>query len=102
MKKRNLFRVFVLAALAAGAVFSSASCTEENNGTDPSSETAAVCGVVKDTYGNNLEDVDVIIRTTDSSKEVVAQTKTKYDGTFAVPVVPSNAGFVSFEKEGYS
>ena len=77
MKKRNLFRVFVLAALAAGAVFSSASCTQENNGTDQSKETAAVCGVVKDTYGNTLEDVDVIIRTTDSSKEVVAQTKTK-------------------------
>ena len=102
MKKRNLFRVFVLAALAAGAVFSSASCTQENNGTDQSKETAAVCGVVKDTYGNTLEDVDVIIRTTDSSKEVVAQTKSNYDGTFAVPVVPSNAGFVSFEKEGYS
>ena len=102
MKKRNLFRVFVLAALAAGAVFSAASCTQENNGTDQSKETAAVCGVVKDTYGNTLEDVDVIIRTTDSSKEVVAQTKSNYDGTFAVPVVPSNAGFVSFEKEGYS
>lgn len=102
MKNRNLFRVFVLASLVSGAVISAASCTPENNGIEPSAETAAVCGVVKDTYGNTLEDVDVIVRTTDSSKEVVAQTKSNYDGTFAVPVVPSNAGFVSFEKEGFS
>ena len=102
MKKRNLFRVLVLAAIAAGSAFSAVSCNTDDNGTTPSSETAAICGVVKDTYGNTLEDVDVIVRTTDSSKEVVAQTKSDYDGTFAVPVVPSNAGFVSFEKEGFS
>ncbi|MGM9739320.1 MAG: carboxypeptidase regulatory-like domain-containing protein [Candidatus Cryptobacteroides sp.] len=102
MKKRNLFRVLVLAVLAAGSAFSAVSCNNDDDGTTPSSETAAICGVVKDTYGNTLEDVDVIVRTTDSSKEVVAQTKSDYDGTFAVPVVPSNAGFVTFEKEGFS
>ncbi|MGM9767725.1 MAG: carboxypeptidase regulatory-like domain-containing protein [Candidatus Cryptobacteroides sp.] len=102
MKKRNLFRVFVLAVLAAGSALSAVSCTTDDNGAASSAETAAICGVIKDTYGNTLEDVDVIVRTTDSSKEVVAQTKSDYDGTFAVPVVPSNAGFVTFEKEGFS
>jgi len=102
MKIRNLFRAFLLASLFSGVAFSAASCVDEKGGDEPSTKYAAVCGVVKDTYGNLLEDVDVIVRTTDSSKEVVASTKSNYDGTFAIAVVPSNAGFVSFEKAGFS
>ena len=69
---------------------------------DTSIGTATVSGIVKDTFGNTLEDVQISFIGTNMAREVRLVAFSDYDGTFRLENVPSNARYITFSLEGYA
>lgn len=69
---------------------------------DSSIGVASFHGVVKDSFGNPLEDVDICFRGTDTKRELRYVTFSDWDGSFSIEGVPSNARYVTFVLEGYA
>lgn len=69
---------------------------------DGSVGTATFSGVVKDTFGALLEDVDICFHGTNLQRELRYVTFSDWDGTYRIEGVPSNARFVTFSLEGYA
>ena len=98
--KRHLHYLFaaLLLALAVSCVRSE----ERGYWDDSSVGSATVTGVVKDTFGNVLEDVEIYFKGTNLAREVRYVTFSDWDGTFRMENVPSNARYVTFVLEGYA
>lgn len=69
---------------------------------DSSSGTATVTGVITDTFGQLLEDVDIYFHGTNMQREVRYVTFSDWDGTFRMENLPSNARYVTFSLPGYA
>jgi len=69
---------------------------------DSSIGTATVTGVITDTFGQLLEDVDVYFHGTNMQREVRYVTFSDWDGTFRMENLPSNARYVTFSLPGYA
>lgn len=106
MKHTHLFRSALALALTGLALLLAASCSKKQvePGTWDDSVVGyiSVSGVVKDTFGNPLVDVDISFKGTDSHREVRKMTFTDFDGSYSIDKVPSNARFIVFEKEGFA
>ncbi len=59
-------------------------------------------GVVTDTFGNVLEDVDICFRGTNMERELRHVAFSDWDGTYRIENVPSNARYITFSLPGYA
>lgn len=105
MKKSSspFFSAAVLAMLCLAAI--AASCTrqaEPGVWDDGSVGEATIRGLVRDSFGNALEDVDICFRGTNLQRELRYVTFSDWDGSFCIENVPSNARYVTFSLEGYA
>lgn len=101
MKAINFFRVITLATVFACLAMLSASCEKGPEHVCPT-DTSVICGTVKDTFGNLMEDVEVSVWESNTSTEALATAKTSYDGTYSLKVDAAKVGYVSFVKAGFS
>lgn len=69
---------------------------------DSSVGSATVTGVVKDTFGNLLENVEIYFMGTNLAREVRYVTFSDWDGSFRMDNIPSNARYVTFVLDGYA
>ncbi len=91
--------------LTAALVVIAAACAQESSRgywDDSSVGTATVSGVVTDTFGQLLEDVEVCFIGTNMKREVRLETFSDWDGSFRKENVPSNARYVTFSLPGYA
>lgn len=98
---KNHLSILLTAALL---VLAAACVRESSRGywDDSSSGTATVTGVITDTFGQLLEDVDVYFHGTNMQREVRYVTFSDWDGTFRMENLPSNARYVTFSLPGYA
>ena len=101
MKAINFFRVITLATVFACMAMLSASCEKGPEHVCPA-DTSVICGTVKDTFDNLLEDVEVSAWESNTSTEALATAMTSYDGTYSLKVDAAKVGYVSFIKAGFS
>lgn len=98
--KSHLQLVFTLVLLMAVAA-----CVRESQRgywDDSSIGTATFTGVVMDSFGAPLEDVDICFHGTNMQREVRYVTYSDWDGSFCMYNVPSNARYVTFSLPGYA
>ena len=69
---------------------------------DSSIGTAAFTGVVQDSFGNLLEDVEICFHGTNMAREQRYMTYSDWDGSFRIENIPSNARYVTFSLPGYA
>ncbi|MBP5505811.1 MAG: carboxypeptidase regulatory-like domain-containing protein [Bacteroidales bacterium] len=69
---------------------------------DTSVGTATFSGIVTDTFGQTLEDVEVCFHGTNMAREARLVTFSDWDGSFRIEDVPSNARYVTFSLKGYA
>lgn len=98
---KNHLSILLTAALL---VLAAACVRESSRGywDDSSSGTATVTGVITDTFGQLLEDVDIYFHGTNMQREVRYVTFSDWDGTFRMENLPSNARYVTFSLPGYA
>ena len=99
MKKLLLFLIAALLVVAA------AGCSQQQERgywDDSSVGSATIAGVVMDTFGNLLEDVEINFMGTNMAREVRYKTYSDWDGSFRMENIPSNARYVTFVLEGYA
>ena len=92
----------MLSSILFGMVLFSISCKEDANSNSPQTGNASISGVISDTQGNSLPDVSVSLKSTDTKREVIAQTQSAPDGSFSFKNLPAVNQFLTFEKKGYS
>lgn len=102
MRLNKIIKASMLASILIGIGLMSFSCKEGENGDSGNIGKASVTGIIKDTQGNPLPDVEVSLRNTDTKKEVIARTVSASDGSFSFKDIPAANQFLSFEKKGYS
>lgn len=69
---------------------------------DSSIGSATFSGVVKDSFGALLEDVDISFQGTNMARELRFKTFSDWDGSYRIENVPSNARYVTFSLPGYA
>jgi hypothetical protein len=102
MSPKKFIRASMLIFAFAGLTFFVNSCKDDEQSSEDVNETSSISGVVKDTQGNLLSGVTIMLKETDTKRNVEDSTTSADDGSFSFSDVVATAQFLTFEKEGYS
>lgn len=98
---KNHLQLFIAVAL----MMLCAACVRESQRgywDDSSIGTATFTGVVLDSFGVPLEDVEIHFIGSNMQREVRYESFSDWDGSFRIENIPSNARYVTFSLQGYA